>query len=92
MNHQIFSFNKDPSYTIMSKVLFTKEEIKKRIENIFAQKLSVTHCQVFKWPNGLPIYNQARREKLDSLDLKNLAYFGNYTSGISLRSLIEQTI
>jgi len=91
-NHQIFSFNQDPSYTIMSKVIMSKIEIKNKLQKLFNQKVSISHYEAFQWPKGLPLYDHSRENKIKNLDLKNLAYFGNYTSGISLRSLIEQTI
>ncbi len=91
-NHHIFSFNKSPSYTIVSKTLLSTEELRKKLKLIFQQEVSISHFKAFSWQHGLPLYNQSRQDKLNSLDLKNFAYFGNYTSGISLRSLIEQTI
>ncbi len=91
-NHQIFSFNQDPSYTIMSKVLLSKPELTKILSQLFKQNISISHYQVSQWPSGLPLYNHSRQDKIRTLNLKEYAYFGNYTSGISLRSLIEQTL
>ena len=96
-NHEIFPHrvNKGFSYT------FIKEssdhntlELKQDCTNLHFPTALETHSTT--WSKGIPIYSSKRREMINEIKnyfhsnkVENIAIFGNYVDGISLREMIS---
>ena len=84
--------------------LICKGEITEK-ENLLSELRKVTSgigpdniisSYLTSWKSGLPLYNKERYEAVKNIETllkgkKGLLFFGNYTNGISLRSMIAQT-
>lgn len=85
-------------YAIVCKGIVTKEKIYQELELKFPD-LDLSHILehlLTAWETGLPLYNEKRFKAINQIKeiLKKrtgIVLFGNYTDGISLRSMIEQT-
>lgn len=86
-----------PCYTVICKgklsVAEVESELKKRIKNFHSDE--VLERSLKSWTDGLPLYNLKRYRAIQQLKKllvlhPGLMLFGNYTGGISLRSIIEQ--
>lgn len=85
-------------YSVICKGVTTEEkifeELKRKIPDF--QRDSVLIHSFASWKTGLPLFNENRFQTVEKLkqrlqDQPGLIFFGNYTEGISLRSMIEQT-
>jgi len=90
-NHQIFNRKKNPSYTFISSKEIEHTEITVFLKEIkISSQLKVLNSYSYKWPKGLPEYNESITQQWEQLERSNYAFFGNYTSKISLRAILEQ--
>lgn len=101
-NDQIFNARtKDDqhfSYTfILKHTELDPKIIKEELEKIreFDTYDSILEIKLTKWREGLPIYNNERHQNIlklraQVLNIKNnIAFFGNYVDGISIREIIS---
>lgn len=96
-NKAIFPLNNDNvySYTFISRSKNTKDKIKEDIKSL-AQNFNtddIEHMEVNHWETAIPVYDIQRYLSIKKLHLlgskeDNLAIFGNYVAGISLREMI----
>ncbi|MFZ4712425.1 MAG: protoporphyrinogen/coproporphyrinogen oxidase [Bacteriovoracaceae bacterium] len=99
-NHEIFAgrTNQGYSYTFIKKAQTNNQlnetEIKKDRE--FLKFPKVVENKQTTWDIGIPIYSFQRRETIEQIKdyfekekIENLAIFGNYVGGISLREIIS---
>jgi protoporphyrinogen oxidase len=97
-NKAIFPANNQnlSAYTLISPQDLTREEILSDLK-LLAPEITdedIQHLESTYWSHALPIYNLQlflAIKKLHQLCLKekNLAFFGNYVAGISLRDMIS---
>jgi protoporphyrinogen oxidase len=96
-NKAIFPVNNENvySYTFISRKKCTDDEIKADIKAIYNEFVpqDIDHIENTWWENALPIYDLQRYlsiKKLHQIASKeeNLAIFGNFVAGISLREMI----
>ncbi len=85
-------------YSVVCKGIVTEEEIFKEINQKFPHlKISLILEHSLKaWKTGLPLYDEKRFRAINQIkkvlsQKPGIVFFGNYTDGISLRSMIEQT-
>jgi protoporphyrinogen/coproporphyrinogen III oxidase len=84
------------SYTFISRKNVTAEEIHQDLKLLQADFLvdDIEHMEIAHWEHGLPVYDLQRFlsvKKLHQISQKheNVAIFGNYVAGISLREMIS---
>ena len=73
---------------------YVLNELEKKLRGF--QRTAIIESTLTTWNAGLPLYDQSRFNAISNLEilLRNrpgLMIFGNYTKGISLRSMIGQT-
>lgn len=104
VNHEIFQMRQESekkdlpySYTIISKEKVSNEDIEFLGKNLntshFTNDLDFKKYEL-SYEFGLPLYSPERSEKIEEINQlieSNLAFWGNYTSGISLRVLTKPT-
>lgn len=97
-NKAIFPVNNENvySYTFISKKKTSDEDIMADIKSLNSEFLpdDIDHIETTYWDKALPIYDLQRFlsiKKLHQMAKKedNLAIFGNYVAGISLREMIS---
>ena len=96
---EIFPENyKAHCYSVICKGILNRDEIFKELERIIPafNSNNILESRLSQWENGLPLYNENRHQSLKKIEAllaerPGLVLFGNYTKGISLRSMIEQT-
>ncbi|HXH76354.1 MAG TPA: FAD-dependent oxidoreductase [Bacteriovoracaceae bacterium] len=84
------------SYTLISRKQVNEDEIHKDLKMLYPEFVpeDIEHCENTHWEKAIPLYDLQRYlsvKKLHQLIQKdeNLAIFGNYVSGISLREMIS---
>jgi len=97
-NKAIFPLNNENvySYTFISRSKANEGQIKEDIKSI-SQNFDtgdIEHMEINHWETAIPVYDIQRHlsiKKLHLLGMKedNLAIFGNYVAGISLREMIS---
>lgn len=96
-NKAIFPSNNENiySYTFIARKKCSNEEIMEDIKSLYWEFVpeDIVHIENTYWEKALPIYNLQRYlsiKKLHQLAQResNLAFFGNYVAGISLREII----
>jgi protoporphyrinogen oxidase len=96
-NKAIFPSNNENiySYTFIARKKCTNEEIMEDIKSLYGEfdAEDIVQIENTYWEKALPIYNLQRYlsiKKLHQLAQResNLAFFGNYVAGISLREII----
>lgn len=97
-NKAIFPANNENiySYTFISRKNVTSEEIHHDLKLLQSDFLveDIEHIETIHWEHGLPVYDLQRFlsvKKLHQISQKidNVAIFGNYVAGISLREMIS---
>lgn len=97
-NKAIFPINNENvfSYTFISRKKVTNDEIKSDIKSLYSEfeNEDIVSIENTYWDKALPIYDLQRYlsvKKLHQLAQKeeNLALFGNFAAGISLREMIS---
>lgn len=85
-------------YAVVCKGIVTKEEIYKELKLKFPhlELSNILEHSLTAWGTGLPLYNEKRFKAINQIkhvlkERTGIVLFGNYTDGISLRSMIEQT-
>lgn len=85
-------------YSIICKGTLSEEQVLKELSSKLSsfERGNILTSSIHSWTTGLPLYDKKRFEAVNNIDeiLRNkpgVILFGNYTSGISLRSMIEQT-
>lgn len=96
-NHEIFPERKYPgfSYTFIKlSNSHDAQELEKDCQELKFPKIIDKYSS--SWEKGIPVYSFSRRQIMDeisdyfdNMNVKNLALFGNYVDGISLRELIS---
>lgn len=87
-----------PCYTVICKGVLSQEEVLSELERKVRgfHRDEVLESSLESWRHGLPFYNRKRYQAIQQLqkvlpDHPGLMLFGNYTDGISLRAIIEQS-
>lgn len=97
-NKAIFPRNNENllSYTLIGRKKLTEEEVVSDLKQLFPEmgKEDIDHAELSFWEKALPLYDLQRYlavKKLHQMARKetNLALFGNYVAGISLREMIS---
>ncbi|MGE3611193.1 MAG: NAD(P)/FAD-dependent oxidoreductase [Bacteriovoracaceae bacterium] len=97
-NKAIFPVNNENAlaYTFISKKKLSTTEIAQDIKllNNEIEPDAIEHAEITHWPKGLPIYDLQRYlsvKRLHQLMMNDsqLAFFGNYVGGISMREMIS---
>ncbi|MFL5785077.1 MAG: protoporphyrinogen/coproporphyrinogen oxidase [Bacteriovoracaceae bacterium] len=97
-NKAIFPANNENllSYTLISRKKLSEDEILSDLRQLFPEigKEDIDHTENNYWEKALPLYDLQRFlavKKLHQMARKepNLAIFGNYVAGISLREMIS---
>lgn len=97
-NKAIFPANNENllSYTLISRKKLNEDEIISDLRQLFPEigKEDIDHAEVNYWEKALPLYDLQRYlavKKLHQIAHKdqNIAIFGNYVAGISLREMIS---
>lgn len=97
-NKAIFPQNNENllSYTLISRKKLTEEEVLSDLRQLFPEigKEDIDHTEINYWERALPLYDLQRFlavKKLHQIakNEKNIAIFGNYVAGISLREMIS---
>ncbi len=97
-NKAIFPQNNENmlSYTLISRKKLSDEEILSDLKQLFPEigKEDIDHTENNHWDKALPLYDLQRYLSVKKLHQiankeKNLAIFGNYVAGISLREMIS---
>ncbi len=97
-NKAIFPRNNENmlSYTLISRKKLSEEEILSDLKQLFPEigKEDIDHTENNYWDKALPLYDLQRYLSVKKLHQiahkeKNLAIFGNYVAGISLREMIS---
>lgn len=97
-NKAIFPANNENvySYTFISRNKCTEKQIKEDIKSIAPSfnPEDIEHMEVNHWDTAIPVYDIQRHLSIKKLHLlgkkeENLAIFGNYVAGISLREMIS---
>lgn len=97
-NKAIFPRNNENmlSYTLISRKKLSQEEILSDLRQLFPEigKEDIDHIENNYWDKALPLYDLQRFLAVKKLHQiankeKNLAIFGNYVAGISLREMIS---
>ncbi|MCM2349239.1 MAG: hypothetical protein NDI69_04405 [Bacteriovoracaceae bacterium] len=85
-------------YSVICKGITSEDEIFQELKTKVPgfQKDNILVHSLTAWKTGLPLYDEKRFQTVEKLkqllkDKPGLMFFGNYTEGISLRSMIEQT-
>lgn len=97
-NKAIFPSNNENllSYTLISRKKLTEDEIISDLRQLFPEigKEDIDHSEVNFWEKALPLYDLQRFLAVKKLHQtankeQNVALFGNYVAGISLREMIS---
>lgn len=97
-NKAIFPANNENllSYTLIGRKKLSEEEIVSDLRQLFPEigKEDIDHVENNHWDKALPLYDLQRYLAVKKLHQiankeKNLAIFGNYVAGISLREMIS---
>lgn len=97
-NKAIFPSNNENllSYTLISRKKLTEDEILSDLRQLFPEigKEDIDHSEVNYWEKALPLYDLQRFLAVKKLHQtahkeQNVALFGNYVAGISLREMIS---
>ncbi len=84
-------------YNSINKEILNQEEAIKELKEVFPafNPEMIKECKLTQWQKGLPLFNYDRYKAIQNItrlleDRPGLMLFGNYTKGISLRSMIEE--
>lgn len=85
-------------YSVICKGVQCEQDIFSELKDKIPQleEFKILDQSLTNWERGLPLYDKNRYESIKKIKellqpTPGLAFFGNYTEGISLRSMIEQT-
>ncbi len=87
---------KSHCYNSVNKGILNKEEAILELESVFPKfdPEKIKESKLTQWKRGLPLFNYHRYQAIQNIERKlkkrpGLMLFGNYTKGISIRSMIE---
>lgn len=85
-------------YNSINKEILNKEEALQELEGVFPNfdPEKITESKLTQWKRGLPLFNYQRYQAIQNIERnlkerQGLMLFGNYTGGISIRSMIEDS-
>lgn len=96
-NRAIFPANNPNtlSYTLIARQEMTDDQVFQELKHLAPQLLQedIEHLERSDWPRAIPLYDLQRFLSVKRLhqlasEEKNLAIFGNYVAGISLREMV----